>query len=463
MKSIKNLFLTLFISASLVGCNDLLDLKPQASISDDVALSTPGNVQTALVGGYASLASPNAWAGSYVYLLDIYAANVNELYFNGTFIQPREVNTKAILKTNSFISGYWATSYNIINRANNILAALDVFGSDTATRNKVEAEAKFLRAVAYYHLVVAFGKAYNDGTPSSNPGVPLVLTPTRVVDETLQVPRNTVEQVYTQVIADLNAAKAALPEGNGFYANTYTASAMLARVYLTKGDFANAATEANRVIASNKYSLFANVSDNYLRTSNGSETIYAVQNTATNFNNDMTVFYAPLSYGRADIQVLNPHLTNYESGDKRAALFVTTGRGRMTTKYGSTDAAVDGRRRNITILRLAEMYLIRAEANFRRTGNNAGTGSVTPLADLNRIRVRAGLAEKASVTLDDILKERRNELMFEGLLFTDLKRLQGTTASLTRASIPWNDNALVFPIPEREMLVNAQLTQNPGY
>lgn len=458
MKRINIFLFALMTSVALWGCSDTLDLEPQASISDVVALSTPSNVENARVGAYSALGGANAYGGSYIYLTEIYAAPVNEIFFNGTFLQPREVNVKQVLTDNSFVAGYWSTSYNIINRANNILSALDVFGSDTGTRARVEAEAKFLRGVALFNLVQVFGKAYNDGSPSSNPGVPIVLVPTRTADESLQVPRNTVAEVYTQVLADLNAAKAALPNTNGFYANTFVASAMLARVHLVMGNYAQAAAEANRVITSGRYSLFASITGNYVRTANGSETIFAIQNTATVFSNDMAVFHAPLPYGRADIQVLNPHLTNYETGDVRGTLFVATGRGRMSTKYASSNATVDPRRTNITVLRLAEMHLIRAEANVR-TGGSVGA---TPLADVNAIRARVGLAPLAAVTLADVLKERRNELIFEGVLFSDMKRLQINTQGASGA-LAWNSNALVFPIPQREMIVNKQLTQNPGY
>lgn len=458
MKRIKLLFLPLLAGAFLWSCTDSMDLQPQASISDDIALSTPGNVQTALVGGYSALAGANAYGGHYIFLTEIYAAPANEIFFNGTFLQPREVNAKQILTTNSFIAGYWSTSYNIINRANNILGALDVYGSDTANRNRVEAEARFLRGAAYFNLVKIFGKAHNDGSPASNPGVPIILTPTRTVDESLQAPRNSVAEVYAQVVSDLSAARDALPAGNGFFANTYVASALLARVHLAMGNYAQAAAEANRVIASNRYALFGDITDNFVRSANGSETIFAVQNTATVFSNDMAVYYAPTPYGRADVQVLNSHLNNYEAGDQRATLFVQTGRGRMTTKYHSSDSSVDPRRTNITVLRLAEMYLTRAEANIRTSGSVGDT----PVNDINRIRTRVGLPAVASVTLADVLRERRNELMFEGVLFMDMKRTQTPTTGLT-TTIPWNDNSLVFPIPDREMLVNAQLTQNPGY
>lgn len=456
MKKQTNLFLTLLIGATLMGCSDLLELEPQASISDDVALSTPGNVQTALVGAYALLGGSSTYGGSYIYLSEIYSAPSDEIYFNGTFIDPFDINGKNIQVTNAFVTGVWTSSYNVINRANNVLGALDVFGSDTGTRNRVEAEAKFVRGIAYYNLVQAFGKAFNDGNPATNPGVPIVLTPTRVVDESLEVPRNSVAEVYAQAITDLTAAKAGLPGSNGFYATTYAASALLARIHLAKGDFPAAATEANRVIASGDYALFPSVASNFSRSADGSETIFAMQVTQTAGSNDNAVFHAPLPFGRADIQVLNKHMLNYEAGDARANLFTATSRGRMTSKY--TSPMGDSRRFNINVVRLAEMYLTRAEANFRA---NATLGA-TPLDDVNRIRARVDLAALGTVTLADILKERRNELIFEGVLRMDMRRNQ-VNSNIAGAALPWNDNKLTFPVPDRECKVNVALTQNPGY
>jgi len=112
---------------------------------------------------------------------------------------------------------------------------------------------------------------------------------------------------------------------------------------------------------------------------------------------------------------------------------------------------------NVRLLRLAEMFLIRAEANFRLFPA-APVGGVTPLADINRIRSRANLEPLSAVTLPDILKERKLELAFEGFTLHDVKRLQGTVGVL-----PWNDTKLVYPIPDREMRVNLKLVQNDGY
>lgn len=462
MKKQTNLILALLIGVTLIGCDSLLELNPQASITNDFALVTPANVQSALVGGYAQLGSADTYGGSYIYLSEIYAAPGNEVFFNGTFIDPREVNDKNIITTNAYVARFWTASYNVINRSNNVLSALDIFGTDTATRNRVEAEARFLRGAAYFNLVQLFGKAYNDGNPAVNPGVPINLIPTTTTDEIEQLPRNTVTEVYSQVVADLTAAKDGLGASNGFYANTYVASALLARVHLAMGNFAAAAAESDRVIASDEYALFDDIGDNYSRSENGSETIFAMQVTQTAGANDMAVFHSPTPFGRADIRIETIHLDNYELTDVRRTLFVTTSRGRMTTKYRSTTG--DSRRFNINVLRLAEMYLTRAEANFRLTGSLVnGVGNVTPEADINTIRTRAGLLPLPVVTLADILQERRNELMFEGVLFMDMKRNQVGTADRTGAPVAWNADRFTFPVPDRECIVNENLVQNPGY
>lgn len=455
MKKQSIFILALMIGVIFTGCDGLLELEPQASISDDIALSTPDNVETAIIGAYAGIGGGGGFGGEYIYAMELLAANHDEMNWIGTYIQPGEIFDKEILTTNSFINAYWSTSYTVINRTNNILDALDVF-TDQDRRAVAEAEARFLRGTVYYQLVQVFGKAYNDGNPGSNPGVPLVLTPTRVIDETLQVPRNTVAEVYAQVVADLTTARDGLPTSNGFYADTYTASAMLTRVHLAMGNYQEAAAEANRVINSGAFALLDDVAANFNRQTDGAETIWSMQVTPSTGSNDMTTFFAATPTGRADIAILDGHMEIYEEDDARADMFVLTGRGRMTTKYGTA-------RRNINVLRLAEMYLVRAEANFRLTGNLPGVGGVTPAQDINTIRTRAGLGEVLLVTLDDILLERKRELIFEGVAYLDLRRTQTNTTTIGNQAVSWNADRLVYPIPNREMIVNPNLVQNPGY
>ncbi|HMP31162.1 MAG TPA: RagB/SusD family nutrient uptake outer membrane protein, partial [Saprospiraceae bacterium] len=147
------------------------------------------------------------------------------------------------------------------------------------------------------------------------------------------------------------------------------------------------------------------------------------------------------------IDILPGHMALYEANDARRALFFEGNGALRTGKYNTQFGTVP-------IIRLAEMYLIRAESNQRL---NSTTGA-TPLEDVNRLRTRSGLAAKTSVTLDDILLERRLELAFEGHRIHDIRRLKQRFGNFD-----YNDPKLVFPIPAREIEANKNLVQNAGY
>ncbi len=429
----------------LVSCDALLDTDPQQSISEEEALTTPGNVRAALIGAYSLHRASTQYGGRYMFLPDLLADD-GDINWTGTFFQPREVFDKTISPDNSFTQSVWTGSYNTINRANNVLDALDVL--DAAESVRVEGEALFLRGLAHFELVRVFGRAYNDGDPTQNPGVPIVTAPTRGIGDDAQIPRATVEQVYQQVISDLEDARDQLPATNGIFATTYAASGMLARVHLMRGDYENAAIEANRVIESERFSLMPSFEEAFNQETSPVEHIYATRVTVQDGAHEMRLYYASSDFGgRADIDILDQHLERYEDGDERADFFYSGG-GALRTQKWSTFT-------NIPIIRLSEMYLIRAESNLRE-GSSLGD---SPINDLNRVRNRAGLDDfDDDLSLQVILDERRVELAFEGHLLHDKKR-NGESVG----SIPFDANQLVYPIPLRELEVNPNLEPNPGY
>ncbi len=445
-----NIFAILLTSLILVfGCKKPLDIAPTQSIDESSALKTYSDVQVALVGSYADMGDANVYGGR-VYVNTELLGNSNEISWSGTFQGLTQIFNKTIPVDNGFVTGTWLAGYKTINDVNNVLSVLNVVTSNQVSR--VEGEAKFIRGTVYFDLVRLFGKAWNDGTPANNPGVPLLLTPTKSITEGSNVARSSVMQVYDQVIKDLTEAEAKLPLSNGFFATRNAASAMLARVYLQKGDYANALQAANRVISSNKQSLNANYGDEFpynpngpIALSNTSEDIFMLQVTATKGVNDFNTFFS--SNGRGDINITNNHLSLYEAGDQRKALFYNDGGSIYTGKFENAYG-------NVHVSRLAEMYLIRAESNFRLI---SAVGAA-PLDDINTTRNRAGLSSLLVVGLADILQERRVELAFEGFILHDSKRLKNNIGSL-----PYNSNKLVYPIPDREIRVNSSLVQNAGY
>ena len=441
-------YIPILAMVSFIACDSELDIQPLQSIDESTALSTPQNVQAALIGAYDGLAENDVWGGGQ-HLSELFADNGEQIWA-GTFEEPEQIFNKSILVQNLDVERFWVESYEAINRANNVLSGLDIL--DPADVDAVEGGAKFVRGAVYFDLVNLLGKTWIDGDPNTNPAVPLVLTPTRVIDESSNVTRNTVAEIYTQILADLTDARNKLPEENGNLATTYAASALLSRVYLMQEDFASALAEADRVIASGAYQLLDDYSNIFNSPGNTSEDIFAIEVTAQDGDNDFNLFYSAQELGgRGDIDITEAHLAEYESADARLGLFYIDDLGIPRTGKWLDNASQDG---NINIIRLAEMYLTRSEARFR-TGDATGAAD-----DLNVIRARVGLADldAGALTLEDILTERKLELMFEGHLFRDSKRNRRNIGGFS-----FDSDNLVYPIPQREMDANTNLVQNPGY
>lgn len=263
--------------------------------------------------------------------------------------------------------------------------------------------------------------------------------------------RNSVHEVYDLVVSDLTSAVALLPESNEFYADKYAAQALLARVYLQMANYEGARDAANGVIENSGYSLTADYPSAFNNESNSTEDVFAWQITTQDGVNDMTIFWATRAYGgrslTGDISVEAPYFDNFSDENDQRSQFFYEGTGTMlSTKWQYQFA-------NVPYIRLAEMYLIRAEANFR-SGTALGA---TPVEE-NLLHKRSNATPFDSVNLDDIIIERKRELAFEGFALHDTKRLQQTVSGL-----PYDSNQLVLPIPQREIDANENLEQNPGY
>ena len=457
MKTTKSIILasTLSVGLWLTACNSQLDIKPLNTVATSQALSTAADLNALLVGAYDGLSSVNLYGGSIIRdgeLLGTVPAT-GDVLWTGTFTAPQQIYTKRILVNNDQADVTWTDAYRTINICNTVLANLNL--ALAADQPRIEGEAKFIRGSLYFELVRLYAKTWGDGDNTTNPGVPIVTTPTANLDASSNVARSSVAAVYTQALQDLNEAEAKLPVSNGFFATKGAAGAQLSRVYLQKADYPNAANAANRVITGKAYQLVSidKVFDDResQNGANTAETIFAVQITDQDGTNDLNTFYGSSDVGgRGDIEVTESFLNQFTPGDKRADLFYQDAVDAVRTikyinQYG-----------NIQVLRLAEMYLTRAEANFR-AGTTIGD---TPLNDINLIRARAGAAPltAAQLTLANILRERRLELAFEGTYIHDLKRTKSAVGTLA-----YNDPRLIFPIPLREVTTNPALVQNAGY
>lgn len=434
-------------------CGDKLDIQPANTVGLSQAVNTSGDVEALLVGAFAQLGNTDLYGGNMLRDVDL-LGDAGDVFWDGTFVAPGEIWAKSMLITNDQAEETWLEAYSAINRANTVLANIDKVTADK--KDRVEGEAKFIRGTVYFELARTYGRTWMDGNPATNLAVPLVLQPADPNNLGINLPRNTVAEVYTAAIADLTDAEALLPAKNGIFSTRYAAAAILSRIYLMQNNYAEALAAANRVITSGEFALTTSFADAFGKSSTGStsrssngmatvEDVFAIQVTNQAGVNSLNTFYDPS--GRSDIIIEDAHAALYENGDFRGTFFQISGGNRFTRKFTNRFA-------NVSIVRLAEMLLTRAEANLR-LGSSVGA---TPLADINTIRARVGLSNLGAVTIDDILLERKLELAFEGHLLHDLKRTQRSIG--TR---PFSDPKLIFPIPQREMIINPALVQNEAY
>lgn len=484
IQKITTLIIAFVLGVVLVACDDFLDIEPQQSVSDEVVYNSHEGVVNALYGAYERIAGPQLYAGTSIFHSDL-LGNTNDMLWGGTFIGYRQMNEKALDPNDGTIGAKWIRSYDAINVTNNVLASLEVVRE--ADRERVEGEARFIRGILYFELVRFYALPYVAGQANEHPGVPLVLTPTMGVSDADYVSRASVNAVYTQIVNDLNAAKGLLSGftaagANAGRATASTSAAFLARVYMAMERWQDAAEEANFVITNfGSYGALHDVpraafnNDEYT-----SEDVFMIRQNATSnagqANDGIATFFASLEgLGRGDVRVSDDHMLRYDEGDLRATFTddptieiiadvntmfyegVGSNAGhRMSSKWGKHDA-------NIPVVRLAEMILTRAEANFR-AGTQIG---VQPLVDINAIRARASATPWDNLTLDAIWEERVRELSFEGHLLHDLRRFRKTATPTggphAGQAMQWNDPRLVLPIPQREIDTNSNLVQNEAY
>lgn len=442
MRVKKTFWLAPLAAFAIAACDSPLDVDPTASIPSDDAFKNAREIELGLNGIYDAFQVSALYAREITIFPELYADNLD---FTGTFTTDGEFANRDVRPDNSSISSHWIANYDAINRANTVLKGMEgAEGLSEAQYKKFRGEALFLRALAYLHLVNYYG------------GVPIVLEPRPGVDEQSKVERQSAADVFERIETDLLEAIDLLPAGgSSTRASKGAAQALLARVYLEQKKDGLARDMATTVIGSGTYQLEGNYRDLFTNEANR-ETIFQIDFTI-NDSNALAFWYFPASLGGRKGFTPSAGLYNaYEAGDvRRDASIALDGSSRYGIKFTNVASGDD----NVPVLRLAEMYLIRAEANAR-----LGAPAAEVRADIDVIRRRAGLPDlPTTITAEEdlisaILQERRLEFAFEGYRFFDLRRT-GRAEEVLR--IPaWR---LVFPIPQREIDVNPNLGQNPGY
>lgn len=462
----KNYILLLTLIVVLISCTDKLDVKPTAYVDIEKAISSADGLTSLRNSSYAY--SRQVY-GRYYYHFAELLADTGEIIYNGSYEEFRDLKNKSLVSTFQYALESWRYSYLAINGCNLILDNLAVV-EDEEEKASLEGHAKFLRGLLYFDLTRFFSLPYGDDNKTT-PAVPLILTGTINPDQITYPSKATIGEIFTQVEKDLTDASQLLPSNETFFANKYAAMAILSRYYLTIEDFQKAAAMADSVIESGMFELVTNPFNAYNQKVNCREDIMAWQQTELDnegANNDgMAPFYANTDVvGRADMEISEDFILATFSGDDNRGqmqLGPSTASDINSMYYEGFGESSGGffsskwmdYKTNLTFIRLAEMYLTRAEANFHILQDGGSkVGSNSPTEDIAVIRKRAGLDVSAmpTVTLAEIQFERYKELIFEGHRLLDDKRWEHNIGN-----IPWNSERLIIPIPKKETDTNPNL------
>jgi len=483
-KKLMSAYFAVLLLLSVAGCKKAIDVGPPITRLSSVTVFTSNSTAEAAISG----------------IFGTMASNSGKMYNGSSSMSLQQgqaadelVNyaTVAAFYTNNLISSssyYWPEIYQEMFQINSAIIGLNNNGSTLtpAIRNQLLGEVKFARAFVYFYAVNLYGD------------VPMPLTNDYIVNNVIS--RTPAQQVYAQIIQDLKDAQLLLPDntylsGTGtttterVHPNKQAAMAMLARVYLYQKDWVNAQAMATAVINASSYKLEA-INSVFLKTSQ--EAIWQLSPIAVGINNadaQYLVITARPTTTSGQLS-LNTNLLNaFEPGDARFANWVssftapaqpplpaTTYQFAYKYKVNLTNSAVIATEYPM-MLRLAEQYLIRAEAYIQN--NQIALG----IADLNTIRTRARMAATVAVpnplpalsttlslsdAIDAVAHERQVELFTEmGHRWFDLRRT-GKIDAVMGVVTPqkggtWSSYKQLVPVPASEIVLNPNLVQNPGY
>lgn len=448
--------ITLFIVT--LSCEEFVEVDlPSSQLSSEAVFADNTTANAAMLSVYAKIRDQGMFTGGQGMsaVMGTYADEL--LYFGTPSAGIATFYSNNILASNSTTAMWWQSGYNQIYMANAIINGVE--NSTTlsgATREQLKGEALFLRAFIHFHLVNLFG------------GIPYIATTDYLVNSVAT--RKTEAEIYELIVTDLLQAESLLPAayigGQKVRANKQVARAFLSRVYLYKGEWALAANTASSVLNDTSASTWeTNLDAVFVKESATAIWQLLPGNDGANTSEGEAFIFTggPPAFVSLNDQLLNA----FEPGDQRLTHWIKE----VTFDTSSWYHPFKYKQRTVTstsleysvMLRLAEQYLIRAEARARM-------GELTmALSDLNMVRNRAGLPDSSAGTqqeiLDAIIHERHVELFTEhGHRFFDLKRTNKLDSVLGSSKPGWETTDRLLPLPEAELILNPNLEpQNPGY
>lgn len=448
--------LSIIVAASvLTGCKKFLDVEePIDQVENSKIFIDDSTAASAVVGLYSELMRRNLHFSNGG--LSIYCGlSADEFVNTSSSASTDQFTSNSLLSNNTIVSAnFWSSAYSRIYHANAILEGLAVSGITDSLKRQLEGEARTIRALCYFYLVNLFGP------------VPLITTTKYAENESM--PRTSVVKVYESIIADLEEAevrlKPAYPTAGKVRINKWAAMALLARVYLFQNNWAKAKEKSAAVINSGAYSMPA---PQNVFLAGSTETIWQML-TVPSFNNTVegSQFIPPATATTKPAFVLTDTLRkSMDTADRRKVWVGTRVISQVSYAYPAKylQRTNGGSLENNIVLRLAEQYLIRAEANVQLNLINDAQN------DLHVVRQRAGLSKILTTNLDSLRRaieqERRIEFFAEwGHRWMDLKRTDKADAILKIIKgASWQPEDVLYPIPLPEIERNPFLIQNPGY
>lgn len=406
------------------SCSDQLDLYPYSAMSPQAV--TPSDLPALRLGMYNDMQND---PGVYSFVLfDLLGGDIHTAAG-----APFDLINNILSPLNSMVGGGWNGYYGALFQVNNVIGVCEDMEA-SVTRNRTLGEAHYFRAYIYYNLVTRWGR------------VPILR------ENTLDKPfRDPVEEVWKFIEDELDAALGLLTTStNYYYVSADAVTALKARVMLSQGKMPQAVSLSESLITSGRYKLDA--FEKIFRKQANTEIIFAFENLSEESGNnisDLFYTYAHPNRGQGSYRLSQQFVNAFASTDKRKDISVINIVGTdCVNKYPSGQTGKDP----VIISRIAEMYLISAEAQ----------GRVNGLPRLNELRDFRGLPS-ISVTSDDqfieaILEERRLELMGENFRYYDLVR---TNKAIDKLGI--GPHQTLLPIPGRELQYNTNLEPNPHY
>ncbi len=462
MKAIKYKIAALAASVLLISsCEKVMVETPVVELADEVALSSTAGLDAALIGSYNKLQHGDLYGGRFWVSPDMIAGSVKISGLQNTVFEELQMLNKTMSgQSNRIVSSTWQASYEAIAIINKVLAFLpDVNDAEMtpAIRKRIEGEAKFLRALFFFELT----RLYSYNVSGQGPlAVPIF---TEVLGPFDTPPRATLDEAYDQVNLDLeDAAKLLAGINTNGRASAVGAKAIQSRVRFYQQDWPGVIEAADYVInafaGKPRGGLALDMLDCFQTGSPDPEVLFAVLSSAVDdASGTLRSYYRFASNSKFIIPI--PYLIKIGA---HVATNPDDARARVDHAFINVDGKVytkkfDVEYLNVPVIRLAEVYLNRAEARVHE-GNGAGAAE-----DLNIVRERSEAGSYASpASLADCEKERNVELYLEGDYYHNMKRLQkpNFAVDINGNKYNWDDVKLVFPIPTTQMNVNPNLLQN---